>query len=52
VVSNEAGTVYLSPIDATFSKLKTLVRRLRAISVTDALAWFIYCGYLNIDQPV
>jgi transposase len=57
----------LSPIEAAFCKLKAIVRRLgaatfdaltkavavglRAISVTDALAWFIHCGYLNIDQP-
>jgi transposase len=57
----------LSPIEAAFSKLKAIVRRLgtatfdalsnaialgpRTISVTDALAWFIHCGYLNIDQP-
>ncbi len=56
----------LSPIEHAFSKLKQFLRRaktttfdallnaiadgLEAISSSDALAWFINCGYFNIDH--
>ncbi len=55
-----------SPIEYAFSKLKQWLRRaktttfdallnalaegLDAITQSDALAWFITCGFLNIDQ--
>lgn len=56
----------LSPIEHAFSKLKQSLRRakptsfdallhaiargLQAITQTDALSWFINCGFLNIDH--
>lgn len=55
-----------SPIEHAFSKLKTFLRQAKAqtldaliaaitdglltISATDAIAWFINCGFLNLDQ--
>jgi transposase len=56
----------LSPIEHAFSKLKQVIRRakattldtlldaiaqsLRAITHQEAIAWFINCGFFNIDQ--
>ena len=53
----------LSPIEHAFSKLKQVIRRvkattlddaialgLRAISQQDAIGWFINCAFFNIDQ--
>jgi transposase len=56
----------LSPIEQAFSKLKQTIRRakattydalllaieraLKAITHADALAWFINCGFFNLDQ--
>ncbi len=58
----------LSPIEHAFSKLKQGIRRAKALTVDalldaialglrtitrqDALAWFIHCGFLNIDQAI
>lgn len=58
----------LSPIELAFSKLKQFLRRakvltfdalldalsqaLAAISDTDALSWFIHCGFFNVDRVV
>lgn len=57
----------LSPIEKAFSKLKTFVRRAKAltldalmdalaqalamVTLSDALGWFSSCGFLNLDHP-